>query len=78
MASLDGSPCRRLHTGQPSCLRYRKALLLSVLLNAGAEDPAPELAIGLAEVVLAVNYHTHIHITPDGRAPSSKSRAALI
>jgi hypothetical protein len=68
-ARLDGQPCRRLHAGQTSCLLDRVGFLLAAALDGQAEDPAPELAVGLAEVVLNVNFHTHIHITPDGLHP---------
>jgi len=41
---------------------------IAAALDKQAEDPAPELAVDLAEVVLVVNSHTHMSITPDKRA----------
>jgi hypothetical protein len=75
-AGLDGSPCERLHTGQAGCLL--DGFLLATTPDGSAEDPAPELAVGLVKVILATNSNTHMHITLDERAPSSESRVALI
>lgn len=54
------------------------ATLLAALLDKQAELPDPYLPVDSGEAFLVVNCNTHIHIAPDGRALSSKIRAAQI
>src|ERR1019366_7944086 len=75
---LESCPCGGLQAGQTSYLLYRIALLLATLPDKQAEDPAPHPAVDPAEVVLTANYNTHLLITPDKRALSSKIQAARI
>src|ERR1039458_444484 len=71
---LDGQPFRLLHAGHPGCLLHRTASFLAALLDKQAEQLAPDLAVDPIEVLLTVNCHTHIHITPYECRLSSKFR----
>ena len=52
------------------------ATLPAAPLDKQAEPPDPYLPVDLGEAFLIVNRNTHIHITPDRRALSSKIQAA--
>ena len=76
-ASLDCQPFGPLHASQPGCLLHRTAPFLAVLLDEQAEQLAPDLAVDPIEVLLTVNWHTYIHITPYECRLSSKIGADL-